>query len=103
MRVSKDERDRIDVLARACALSIGTTCAVLPSTARSSQPVPAINYHCIQELVRVGRNLNQALVAMYTRGASSELLPTLLELLALLEGLRSTLTGQKPNRGEAAS
>ena len=103
MRVSKDERDRIEILARACALSIGSYLRRAALGRRLQPAVPAINYHCIQELVRVGRNLNQALVAMYTRGASSDLLPTLLELLALLEGLRSTLTGQKPDRGEAAS
>lgn len=102
MRVSKDERDRIEVLARACALSIGTYLR-RAALGRKVQPaVPAINYHCIQELVRVGRNLNQALVTTYTRGASPDLRPTLLELLALLEGLRLALTGQRVERGEAA-
>ncbi len=64
--------------------------------------MPAVSRTLIDELVRLGRKLNQDLVDIYTRGYSPDLRSTLLELLALFQDLRLTLSGVRQQRGAAA-
>lgn len=94
IRLSKNERGRIEILAQACALSVGTYLRLAALNRKIRPAVPAVNYDCLRELARLGNNLNQALVATYTRGASPELRPILLELLSLVRLLRSALVSR---------
>ena len=101
VRVSEEERARIESLAEAAALSLGTYLRLTALNRTIRPAVPPINYGCIQQLARLGANLNQALLAVYTRGESSELRAILFELLALLRDLRSTLVGRDAGAGRA--
>lgn len=102
LRVSKSERDRIEILAQACSLSLPTYLRHAALSRKVRPAVPAVSRTLIDELVRLGRKLNQDLVDIYTRGYSPDLRSTLLELLALFQDLRLTLSGVRQQRGAAA-
>ncbi len=93
LRVSSAEKASIEILAQASALPVGTYLRLSALHRKVRAAVPAVNYDCVRELARVGGNLNQALIAIYARGGSPELKPTLEELLFLLELLRASLVG----------
>lgn len=100
LRVSAEERARIENLAQASALAIGTYLRLSALNRKIRAAVPAVNYDCVRELARLAGNLDQALVAIYTRGGSPELRPVLEELLSLLERVHASLVGSDASPAE---
>lgn len=101
VRVSKEERAQIENLAEAAALPLGTYLRWAALNRKIRPAVPAVNYLLLREHHRLGESLHQALLAVYARGASLELRAILLELLTLLQELRSALVGRDAGTGRA--
>lgn len=64
--------------------------------------VPVVNQDCVGQLNRLGNNLNQLLVQIYTYQAPLGLRSTVHNLLTLVKGIRRQLMGMPPERGGEA-
>lgn len=94
VRLTPDEQTQVEDSARQSGLPVATYIRTVILGRRLAPVVPQVNFDAIDQLRRIGNNLNQAVVAIYTRSLSPSLRPPLLELVTLVRKLRAELAGK---------
>lgn len=94
VRLTPDEQTQVEESARQSGLPVATYIRTVILGRRLAPVVPQVNFDAIDQLRRIGNNLNQAVVAIYTRSLSPSLRPPLLELVTLVRKLRAELAGK---------
>lgn len=94
IRVSPSEYAEAEILAKEVGLPLSTYCRQALLRRPLVSAIPSVNYDAIGQLKRIGNNINQALVAIYTGKVPPSFRPALLELITLIRKLRAELAGQ---------
>lgn len=95
VRFSPSELAQLRLAAAECSLPLATYIRAEALHQRIRPPsVPQVNLRCVGELNRLGNNLNQLLVLIYTNRAPLGLLGTLRALLGLVDEVKGLLLGE---------
>lgn len=93
VRFSNDDEPKARATAKAAGLALPVLMRKLALEAKIVPTVPAIHHDCIDQLRRIGNNLNQALLFAYRGGGASDLRASIFEMLRLCREIRASLLG----------
>lgn len=94
VRFTPEDHATVEQCARLSGVPVATYIRAVSLGRVLAPVVPAVNYDAIGQLRRIGNNINQALVTIYTGKVPSSFRPMLLELITLIRKLRAELSGK---------